>query len=233
MSEDGDAYTLDFEPGLTDKELDSLRTKFPSNTIAGELIEILRETRGFPLYALEPAYFDSIDEFGNIELIPHSITLGDDGLGNFWVLDIKENGALGKVYYACHDPAVLLIYCDTLNEFFASLYEFYNNPRNNYLNTVHDDVVWDIDSTNPNVTEISEFRSNNDNLTPFLSEFVDDNWVVADLRKGTHKTGFAWGKFELNQYTRRHPDELVWIIQKKRRGCYPGYSGVKVIICTL
>ncbi len=43
MSEDGDAYTLDFEPGLTDKELDSLRTKFPSNTIAGELIEILKK----------------------------------------------------------------------------------------------------------------------------------------------------------------------------------------------
>ncbi len=61
----------------------------------------------------------------------------------------------------------------------------------------------------------------NDNLTPFLSEFVDDNWVVADLRKRTHKTGFAWGKFELNQYTRRHPIELVWIIQKKEGAAGP------------
>ncbi|MBX2969978.1 MAG: SMI1/KNR4 family protein [Cyclobacteriaceae bacterium] len=218
VDEDNENYTLDFKLGLTDDELISLKSKFPSNRIADELLEILRETKGWEGYGLETAYFDSIDEFGFTELIPHSITLGHDGFGNVWVLEIKNNGDLGKIYYACHDPAVLVIYCDTLTEFFKSLVEFYENPGDNYLNDVHEKVVMDIWSTNPNTIDIAEFRKSNKELDTFLNEFPDDNWVVADLRNKTNKDGFAWGRFGSNQFTKRHPDELIWVIQKKKKG---------------
>jgi len=101
------------------------------------------------------------------------------------VLEIKENGELGKIYFACHDPAVLVIYCDTLNEFFVTLEEFYKNPSDNYLNDVHDKVVMDIWSTDSNTIDISDFKKDNNELNPFLKEFGDDNWVVADLRNKT------------------------------------------------
>jgi len=214
--EDGESYTLDFKPGLTESELDALKVKFPSGTIAEELLEILRETKGWEGYGLETCYFDSIDEFGFTELIPHSITLGHDGFGNFWVLDIDENGDLRKVYFACHDPAVLVIYCDTLNEFFQTLAEFYRDPGNSYLNNVHDRVVMDIWSTNSSVVDISDFKKSNEGFSSFLSEFSDGDWAVADLRTGTRKSGFAWGKFGSNQFTRRHPKELIWVMQKKK-----------------
>ncbi len=216
--EDGEKYKLDFQPGLTEDELESLRTRFPSNKIPTEIAEILRETKGWEGFGLETAYFDSIDEFGFTELIPHSITLGHDGFGNFWVLEINDKGELGRVYFACHDPAVLVIYCDTLNEFFNTLEEFYKNPGNNYLNDVHDNVVMNIWSTNPNTTDITDFKKNNNDMNSFLNEFTGDNWVVADLRNKTRKDGFAWGRFGPNQFTRRHPDELIWVIQKKKRG---------------
>jgi hypothetical protein len=218
VDEDNENYTLDFKLGLTDDELISLKAKFPSNRIADELLEILRETKGWEGYGLETAYFDSIDEFGFTELIAHSITLGHDGFGNVWVLEIKNNGDLGKIYYACHDPAVLVIYCDTLNEFFKSLVEFYENPGDNYLNDLHEKVVMDIWSTNPNTIDIAEFRKSNKKFDTFLNEFPDDNWVVADLRNKTKKDGFAWGRFGSNQFTKRHPDELIWVIQKKKKG---------------
>src|SRR5690606_4318905 len=214
VDEDGENYTLDFKLGLTEDELKFLKTKFPANRIVDELIEILRETKGWEGYGLETAYFDSIDEFGFTELIPHSITLGHDGFGNFWVLEVKDNGDLGKIYFACHDPAVLVIYCDTLNEFFRSLEEFYKNPGNNYLNDVHEKIVMDIWSTNPNISDIAEFRKSNDELSEFLNGFTDDNWVVADLRQGVKKDGFAWGRFGPNQFTRRHPEKSVWVIKK-------------------
>jgi hypothetical protein len=218
VDEDGENYTLDFKLGLTEDELKSLRSKFPANRIADELLEVLTETKGWEGYGLETAYFDSIDEFGFTELIPHSITLGHDGFGNFWVLEIKDNGDLGKIYFACHDPAVLVIYCDTLNEFFKSLEEFYKNPGDNYLNDVHEKVVMDIWSTNQNIIDITDFRRSNNELSSFLNEFTGDNWVVADLRKGTKKDGFAWGRFGPNQFTRRHPQESLWVIQKKKKG---------------
>jgi hypothetical protein len=216
--EDGQDYSLDFKPGLTEEELKSLKTKFPSNKIAGELLEILRETKGWEGYGLETAYFDTIDEFGFSQLIPHSVTIGNDGFGNSWVLEIMANGELGKIYFACHDPAVLAIYCDTLNEFFLTLAEFYQNPSNNYLNEVHDEVVMDIWSANSNSSDISEFKKGNADLHSFLNEFTDDHWVVADLRNKTKKEGFAWGRFGPNQFTKRHPNELIWVIQKKKKG---------------
>jgi hypothetical protein len=218
IDEDQENYTLDFKPGLTDEELESLKKEFPAKKIAEELVEILRETRGWEGYGLETAYFDSIDEFGFTELIPHSVTLGHDGFGNFWVLEIKDNGELGKIYFACHDPAVLVIYCDTLNEFFVTLEEFFKQPDNNYLNEVHDKVVMDIWSSNPNISDIADFRKNNMEEKSFLSQFVDDDWVVADLRGKTRKDGFAWGRFGSNQLTKRHPSELIWVIQKKKKG---------------
>lgn len=134
------------------------------------------------------------------------------------MLEIKENGELGKIYFACHDPAVLVIYCDTLNEFFVTLEEFYKNPSDNYLNDVHDKVVMDIWSTDSNTIDISDFKKDNNELNPFLKEFGDDNWVVADLRNKTKKHGFAWGRFGPNQFTKRHPSELIWVIQKKKKG---------------
>ena len=225
IDEDGITYTLDFKPGLNDDELKFLKTRFPSNKIADDLLEILRETKGWEGYGLETAYFDSIDEFGFTELIPHSITLGHDGFGNFWVLEIKDNGDLGKIYFACHDPAVLVIYCETLNEFFKTLMEFYKNPSDNYLDEVHEKLVMDIWMANPNTFNISDFRKNNIELSSFLSEFKDDDWIVADLRNGAKKDGFAWGRFGPNQPTKRHPSELIWVIKKKKKGFFSKIFG--------
>ncbi len=113
IDEDDEEYGLDFQEGLTDSEIDDLSKLFPKNNIDTELIEILKETRGWEGYGLEQVDFSSIGQFGFLELSPNSITLGHDGFGNFWILDILENGALGEVYYACHDPAVFVKYSDT------------------------------------------------------------------------------------------------------------------------
>jgi len=41
--EDGENYTLDFKPGLSEDELNSLSTRFPANKITDELLQILRD----------------------------------------------------------------------------------------------------------------------------------------------------------------------------------------------
>lgn len=212
--EDGEEYTLDFQPALTDEELMKLDTQFPSGKIPAELREILKETRGWEGFGLEVTYFDSIDEFGFQELVPHSVTVGQDGMGNYWVLEITSEGRCGKIFYVCHDPAVLVIFCETLNEFLQIAEDFYKNPGENYLNEVHHEGVMDIWKSDPNTTDITEFRQKNPGLLKFLFGF-DDNSVVADLRYAGKKDGFAWGKYG---QVKRPGDELLWVLQKKKKG---------------
>jgi hypothetical protein len=87
--EDGEDYSLEFQEGLTDSEIKNLEKHFPNETLDYELKEILKETRGWHSYGLDGIDFSSIDHFGFTELSPYSITLGHDGYGNFWILDIN------------------------------------------------------------------------------------------------------------------------------------------------
>ncbi|HAA12474.1 MAG TPA: hypothetical protein DCE41_12550 [Cytophagales bacterium] len=223
--EDGEDYALEFHAGLTDQAIRELQAQFPNQTLAPELQEILTETRGWVGYGPEMVAFDSIDEFGFDYLIPHSITLGHDGFGNFWVLDLDSQGTPGKVYYACHDPAVLVIHSQSLNEYLQHLLAFYQGPEKNHLNEVHDDTVWEVWKSLPNASPKQEFLESNPDFNRFLEAFEGENWTVADLRMGQNKLGFAWGKFGFNQKITRHPTELVWVIENKKEKS--GLKGLK------
>jgi len=220
FEEDEASYQLEFQGGLTDAEIEELKSKFPSQYIHPDIIEILKATKGWDGYGPEMVYFDSIGEFGFYELSPYSLTLGHDGFGNSWILDIDKNGNLGKIFYACHDPAVFVIHSQNLNEFLTHLLAYYKNPGVNHLNTIHDTTVFEIWQNNSNILDIAEYRKSNPKYDAFLNQFDGDNWVVADITSTKNGDGFAWGKFGPNQYTQRHPDELIWVIKKKENSFF-------------
>ncbi|MEM8568061.1 MAG: SMI1/KNR4 family protein [Bacteroidota bacterium] len=216
--EDGGNYQIEFQDGLTDLEIKELQEQFPNKRIDNELIEILKETKGWDGYGPEMVYFDSIGEFGFWELSATSLTLGHDGFGNFWILDLDSNGNLGKVFYACHDPAVFVIHSQNLNEYLHHLLEFYQSPDQCHLNEIHDKTVMAIWNENKLCSSKSDFQNNNREFKDFLARYEDDDWTVADIRNGKNKDGFAWGKFGSNQLTERHPTELIWIMKNKKKG---------------
>ncbi len=223
--EDGEKVQLEFEPGLTNAELDQLAKRFPGSTIDPELTEILKETRGWGNYGLETVCFDAVGEFGFEELSANSIALGQDGFGNYWVLDLAADGSLGKVFYACHDPAVFVVHSQNLNEFLHHLLEFCNNLEGSYLDEVHEKTVMDIWNNNPSCQTKKEFLNLNPAYADFLNQFEGDDWTVADLRTGTNKAGFAWGKFGHNQFTKRHPTDLLWVIKNRKKGFFSRLFG--------
>jgi hypothetical protein len=216
--EDGEDYELEFQDGLTNSEIEELKDQFPNKKIDDELIAILKETRGWDGYGTEMVYFDSIGEFGFLELSANSITLGHDGFGNQWILDLDENGDLGKVFFACHDPAVFVINSQDLNDYLHHLLEFYQRPDKCHLNEIHDKTVMSIWDENNLCTPKAEFENSNPEFKEFLGKFDGDDWTIADLSNGQVKDGFAWGKFGPNQFTERHPTELVWSIKNKKKG---------------
>ncbi|WP_242130848.1 SMI1/KNR4 family protein [Aestuariivivens marinum] len=216
--EDGENYQLEFQEGVSNSEIEQLKELFPNQKIDNELIEVLKETRGWDGYGPEMVYFDSIGHFGFLELSKYSITLGHDGFGNYWILDLDKNGNLGKVFFACHDPAVFVIHSQNLNDYLQHLLEFYENPAKCHLNEVHDKTVMTIWNHNEFCFSKEVFAVNNPEFKDFLGKFDGVEWTVADLRNGQNNNGFAWGKFGANQIIERHPNDLVWMIKNKKKG---------------
>jgi hypothetical protein len=217
--EEGEPYTIEFEPGLSDQQLAGLDTLFPAGKVPAELREILKETRGWQVEPFEATYLDAIDESGYEELIPHSVTLDRDGAGNFWLWEMKSNGTCGKIFFACHDPAVLVIYCDTINEYLLSLEEYYSGEEETSYIEVQEKTVMEVWEADRNVHEIASFRLDNPSYASILSEY-DENWVIADLRNAKNKDGFAWGKYGPGEFFKRLGDDLVWVMQKKKKGFF-------------
>lgn len=216
--EDGEKYQLDFQDGLTEPEIEKLKGQFPSKHIDNEIIEILKETKGWDGYGPESVYFDSIGEFGFWELSSNSLTLGNDGFGNHWILDLNNNGEPKKVFFACHDPAVFVVHSRNINEYLNHLLEFYQNPEKCHLNEVQDKTVMTIWDENKLCSSKTEFENQNPEFEDYLKKFEGNEWSIADLRGGKNKDGFAWGKFGAKQFIERHPTELIWVMKNKKKG---------------
>ena len=152
--------------------------------------------------------------------------MGHDGFGNYWVLDINSQGQLGKVFYACHDPSVLVIHSQSLNEYFHHYLEFCTNPSTSYINEIHEQTVVDILDQQSNCTSKELFLEHNPEYSEFLSQF-DEGWAVADLRLGMNGSGFAWGIFDSRFEAKRHPTDLVWVFKNKNLGLLARLFGKK------
>lgn len=215
--EDENKYQLEFQDGLTDLAIEQLKEVFPSRHIDNEIIQILKETKGWSGYGLDMVYFDSIAQFEFLGLSANSITLGHDGFGNHWILDLNDNGKPNKVFFACHDPAVFVIHSQNINEYLQHLLEFYKNPNNNHLTEIHDKTVMTIWDENSLCLPKTDFVHKNPEFKDFLKNYEGPEWTIADLRTGKNKDGFAWGKFGADQFIERHPRELIWVIKNKRK----------------
>jgi len=215
VSEDGDEYKVELKSGLTEQQIDELAKGLPTGQIPKEIRELLKFASGFEFAPLEEVAFDGVGLFGFEEFFPNSVQLAGDGFGNFWVLDVTENGSWGNIFYVCHDPAVIVKHSENLTQFIEHVNDFGKNGSSSNLDIIHEEIVFDIWSNNNGFIDLDSARVSNDKI---LSEFalsLPDNFVVADLRNQPNQKGFAWGKFGSKiANVKRHETELIWGIEK-------------------
>lgn len=226
--EDGESYTLDFLPGYSKDDLEQIKHRFSKQAIPEDLAEVLSLTRGWEGYGIETVSFDAIGEFGFTQLLPASVSLANDGLGNFWLLDLDQNGKPGKVWFACHDPAVLVIHSQSLNEFLQHVLAYHQAPSQGHLHEIQNDLVYAIWKDQSRMVALEAFLQANPDFQSHYESYEQDKWMVADLRVGTNKQGFAWGKYGMNQSIHRHPTELIWLIdrhQPEKKGFFSRLFG--------
>lgn len=210
-SEDGDLYKVELLGGLTNVEIENLKSKLPKNKLPNEIEELLRFSKGFEFYGLEEIRFDAFGYFGFEEMFPNSIQLAGDGFGNFWILDIDSQGNWDSVYYVCHDPAVIVKQSANLAEFIKHVDEFGLKRNQSNLDIIHEKTVMEIWSEKVGIMEKNEKDYDFENGQFELPEM----FLVADLTNQPIKTGFPWGKSGPNIKIIRPTDEPIWIVEKR------------------
>ncbi|RAW01844.1 SMI1/KNR4 family protein [Pseudochryseolinea flava] len=153
--------------------------------------------------------------FKTAYILPTSVQLAGDGFGNFWILDVNQNGQWGNVFYVCHDPAVIVKHSDSLTEFIKHVDEFGKKGKQSNLDVIHEVTVMDIWTKNNGFIDKSAALASTDEKLKSFAETLPDNFVIADLRGKPIKSGFAWGKFGPNiEKAKRHDTELIWAVEK-------------------
>ncbi|GEP96458.1 SMI1/KNR4 family protein [Chitinophaga cymbidii] len=215
ISEDEDEYQIELKPGLTDQQIETLARQFPTGRIPDDIRELLKFSAGFEFFGLDGITFDGIGQFGFETIFPVSIQLAGDGYGNFWVLDIDKNGTWGRVFYVCHDPAVVVRHSDNLAQFIGHIHEFGKRGSNSHLDIIHENNVIKVWRKDTCLIDIETARQSADIVLKNFAQSLPDGFVVADLRNKPNGSGFSWGKPGMNvDKTVKHATELIWGIEK-------------------
>ena len=81
---------------------------------------------------------------------PYGLPIAADGYGNFWVVDLHPHTVhWGPIYFACHDPPVILYQADALEQFLAELFRMFKPPHQSLVDDVHEDRLAHVWQTNP------------------------------------------------------------------------------------
>jgi hypothetical protein len=167
--------------------------------------ELLKFARGFEGSAVDLVDFTGRHAYGHYEIFPHGLTIAGDGFGNFWVVDLSASSAdFGPIYYACHDPPVIVLQSHSLSGFLNDLIRV--SPEDSPIDFVHEEAAMSIWEDDPHaVTREEALLSADSELREFASA-APAGCLIADLRRAEPGGGFCWGKFGPDTQILRHPD---------------------------
>ncbi|HYD42873.1 MAG TPA: SMI1/KNR4 family protein [Anaeromyxobacter sp.] len=205
VDEEGAPVGLATLPGLSAAEIDELEEE-RGFRLPGELRALLVHCSGLEGPLQEIDFTGRLAQFGFEEAFPRSVGLAGDGSGNHWILDASPEGApVAPVFFACHDPPVVLFQSPSLAAFLSEVFRLRRPPHESLLNAVQDELVhvW---SETPGAVTVAEAARRD----PVLQEFaaaLDERWRIVDLRAPEVGTGFPWF---LETPIRRHGDHRIF-----------------------
>lgn len=205
VDEDGEEMPLDLLPPLSTGEIEDFANSLPC-PLPEDVCDLLTYCRGFEGVVADMVDFTGQDMmFEHETIFPHGIPIASDGFGNFWVVDLTEySKTFGPVYFACHDAPVILYQNDSIGEFLNELFRACRPPHDSLIHDVHDDRLFEVWRTNPDVLTIDECVHSTDKPLQDFGAELDSSWHVIDLRQAAPGFGFSWGRFGPDTEIRRH-----------------------------
>jgi len=129
------------------------------------------------------------------DIFPSGLPIADDGSGNHWVLDLTPDAAVAPVFYAAHDPPVVLLESPDLGHFLTEVVAKTDRSRTSLIDEVRDDRPFRVWRTNPSaVDRATALEQGDDEVRAFAAE-LDERFAIIDLRRPEIGMGFAWGRY--------------------------------------
>lgn len=214
-TEDGERIELEFLPPLSKAEIDEFAAQLPC-PLPGEMLELLGHCRGF-YGTIEQVDFTGRDlMFEFPAVFPFGVPIAADGFGNFWVVDLNPDSiAWGPIWFACHDPPVVLYQAESVERFLVELFRMFTPPYRSEVDDVHEDRLADVWRTNPGVLSREEcLKSGDAGLSQFAGR-LDDSYQIIDLQAARPGDGFSWGRYGPKTTIQRHGFLAVFAYQKR------------------
>lgn len=215
-TEDGDGFDLELGSGLTESQLADLQAGLPG-PIPADIAALLRRCGSFDFLPLETIDLTGRLSFEHTDLFPHGLPIAGDGYGNFWVVDVAEDGSWGPVFFACHDPPVAIVQAPNLASFFSEVLRLGHPDLPSRIHEVTGDYLDFIWRQNPHLLAVSEARKATNKELRGFAESLTDDFEIADLRQRAVGTGFSWGRAGRSTKLRRFGTELLFAVEKKKK----------------
>jgi cell wall assembly regulator SMI1 len=226
QTDKGQRVTAAMSAGMPVDEIRQLESDLGFR-LPGELSELLVHCTG--LDGLLDTIIDFTGRsmsFGFEEAFPRCVPLAGDGCGNFWVLDVSPEGAaVAPVFFACHDPPVVLYQAPSLAAFLTEVVRKFRPPHRSLVDDVCEDRLFEVWRKNPGTITLAEAAGGD----PVLQEFaatLEDRFQIVDLRTAPIGMGFSWGRYGPRPEMRRHGDHRLFAYAApERRGLWARLTG--------
>jgi hypothetical protein len=211
FDDDEEPLELTLLPGLDPDGVRKIEAELGAVLPPG-IDELVRHARGFQFGPVETVAFDAGFSFGMEDILPRVVPLCGDGFGNFWVVEVQRSGTWGPIFFACHDPPVLVVQATDMSSFIDGILSLGRKGRTSAIREVRDAAPMRIWREDPWGTPASHLRDSTDEtLRGFAAELKDDD-AVFDLREQEVGSGFAWGRHRANDSCKRCGDDLVFAV---------------------
>ncbi len=220
VDKQGKRQPIKFLPPITSAELESLEAK-AGFTYPSQLRDLLLYARGFegPLGSADlasPVMFNDEPSFGLDEVFPHGLSLATDGSGNQWVVDLIGGSSQDTaVFYACHDPPVLVYQAESIGKFISEILCLGNDPWSSDVSEVHDDHAMRVWRDNPGVISRTDCLNADPDLKAF-AELLDETYQLIDLRQCVIGDGFSWGRYGAETVCKRYNTHRIFAYQTRK-----------------
>ena len=179
--------------------------------VPAEVRALLDLATGFFLFGLEVDFLRRVtgQYLPGAAACQHDILA--DGCGNSWYVDVRSDGSWGGVYFASHDPPVLLVESPDLASFLSDLLLRHAEGSDAKRTLVGDDPsgLW---PENPNARSVAQSRSDGDPVIRAFALALPESALIVDLRGALPGTGFSWDCFGPRTEIRCSGDEPVFAL---------------------
>lgn len=225
-SAEGRRVTAVVTPGMGAGEIRQLESELGFK-LPAELLELLPHCSG--LDGLLDTIIDFTGRsmsFAYEDAFPRCVPLAGDGCGNFWVLDASPEGApVAPVFFACHDPPVVLYQAPSLAEFLTEVVRGFKPPHRSLVDDVRRDRLFDVWIKNPGTMTPAEAVVGDQVLREFAATLSND-FLIVDLREAPIGMGFSWGRSGPTTEVRRHGDHRLFAYAAPaKRGLWARMTG--------